>query len=55
MAIVSCPDCGKKLKVSDASIGKKVKCSCGNVFVAEEEASAPPARGDAASRKRRFT
>ncbi len=44
MAIVSCPDCGKKLKVSDASVGKKVKCSCGNVFVAEEEAEAAPVR-----------
>src|SRR5687767_4700160 len=38
MAIVSCPDCGKKLKVADASLGKKVKCSNGHIFVAEEEA-----------------
>ncbi len=46
MAIVSCTECGKRLKVSDASLGKKVKCSCGQVFVAEEEApeSAPPPR-----------
>jgi len=36
MAIVSCSACQKKLKVADASLGKKVKCSCGNVFVAEE-------------------
>src|ERR1022692_1974240 len=43
MAIVSCPDCGKKLKIADTSIGKKVKCSCGHVFVAAAEAAAPPA------------
>src|ERR1700722_9802755 len=43
MAIVSCPECQKKLKVADASVGKKVKCSCGTVFVAEPEASAPAA------------
>src|ERR1043165_1438539 len=43
MAVVSCPECNKKLKVADTSIGKKVKCSCGNIFVAElEEAPAPP-------------
>jgi hypothetical protein len=43
MAIVSCPACSKKLKVADTSIGKKVKCSCGNIFVAEagESAVAP--------------
>src|ERR1043165_3691309 len=43
MAVVSCPEGNKKLKVADTSIGKKVKCSCGNIFVAEVEgASAPP-------------
>ncbi|MBI3821795.1 MAG: TIGR03067 domain-containing protein [Planctomycetes bacterium] len=41
MAIVSCPECGKKLKVADMSIGKKVKGPCGHVFVAEAEAAAP--------------
>lgn len=40
MAIVSCPECQKKLKVADTSIGKKVKCSCGNIFVAQESAAA---------------
>jgi uncharacterized protein (TIGR03067 family) len=44
MAIVSCPDCSKKLKVADASVGKKVKCSCGNVFVAHAPPS-PSGRG----------
>ncbi len=41
MAIVSCPECSKKLKVADTSVGKKVKCSCGHVFVAQEQAAAP--------------
>jgi hypothetical protein len=42
MAIVNCPECSKKLKVADASVGKKVKCTCGTVFVAEA-ADAPAA------------
>src|ERR1700722_12509847 len=44
MAIVQCPECSKKLKVADTSVGKKVKCSCGHVFVAAppEEAAPPP-------------
>jgi len=41
MAIVSCPECSKKLKVADTSVGKKVKCACGNVFVAEAGEAAP--------------
>src|SRR5438552_2991558 len=41
MAIVSCPECSKKLKVADTSVGKKVKCSCGNVFVAKSGNGAP--------------
>lgn len=40
MAIVSCSACQKKLKVADTSVGKKVKCSCGNIFVAEADSSA---------------
>jgi Zn-finger nucleic acid-binding protein len=42
MAIVNCPECSKKLKVADTSVGKKVKCTCGTVFVAEAT-EAPPA------------
>jgi uncharacterized protein (TIGR03067 family) len=42
MAIVSCPECGKKLKVADASIGKKVKGPCGHVFVAHGGVEAAP-------------
>src|SRR3954467_15522994 len=44
MAVVSCPECSKKLKVADTSVGKKVKCSCGNVFVARLEDAAPPVK-----------
>jgi hypothetical protein len=36
--LFSCPACGQKLKVAPASVGKKVKCPCGTIFVAE----APP-------------
>jgi predicted Zn finger-like uncharacterized protein len=40
--IVSCPECGAKLRVPDTAVGKRVKCSkCATAFVAE-----PPA-GDA--------
>lgn len=45
MAIVNCPECSKKLKVADTSVGKKVKCTCGTVFVAEAAdalSAAPP-------------
>ena len=44
--IVTCPDCGRKLKVPDDLLGKKVKCpGCGQKFVgetddADEEAAA---------------
>lgn len=41
MAIVKCPECQKKLKVADTSIGKKVRCSCSHVFIAETEDAAP--------------
>jgi predicted Zn finger-like uncharacterized protein len=34
--IVSCPQCQRKLKIAPASIGKSVKCPCGNVFKAQE-------------------
>jgi len=41
MALVNCPECQQKLKVADTSLGKKVKCSCGNVFVAPTGDAAP--------------
>jgi hypothetical protein len=46
MAIVlSCPDCGRKLRVPDELLGKKVKCpACGKIFRGEVESptEAPP-------------
>jgi hypothetical protein len=37
---VSCPDCGRKLRVPEELLGKKVKCpGCGSTF----DAQAPPA------------
>ncbi len=55
MAIVSCPECGKKLKIADTSVGKKVKGPCGHVFVAAAEGktlakAAPPAPAPAAEK-----
>jgi hypothetical protein len=36
--IVTCPDCGRKLRVPDALLGKKVKCpGCGQKFVGEAD------------------
>ena len=29
----SCPTCGKRLKGASGQIGKKARCSCGQVFV----------------------
>jgi uncharacterized protein (TIGR03067 family) len=51
MAIVSCPECSKRLKVADTSVGKKVKCSCGRVFVAESKDAAPARAPEAAPEK----
>ena len=42
--IVTCPDCGRKLKVPDDLLGKKVKCpGCGQKFVGEAEDDEAPA------------
>jgi hypothetical protein len=56
--IVSCPDCGRKLRVPDHLLGKNVKCpGCGQKFPAEaaeapEEEPAPArARRDSAAYK----
>src|SRR6516162_1987741 len=51
MAIVSCPECSKRLKVADTSVSKKVKCSCGKVFVVESKDAAPARAPEAASEK----
>ena len=34
--VVSCPQCQRKLKIAPTSVGKSVKCPCGNVFKAQE-------------------
>lgn len=56
--IVSCPDCGRKLRVPDHLLGKNVKCpGCGQKFVAEaaeepkEAAPQPVCEGVTASRR----
>jgi serine/threonine protein kinase len=52
MATVTCVSCQKKLKVADALVGKKVKCTCGTVFLAQIEDAAPVAKpADAAPDK----
>src|SRR6266567_6852490 len=48
--VITCEECGKKLRVSDEALGRSVKCpSCGHKFVSEsgetdhqENASAKP-------------
>lgn len=40
--IVSCPECGRKLKVAPASLGRRVKCTCGAIFIAPADAAGPP-------------
>jgi hypothetical protein len=42
MAItIICPSCHKQYQIEDDRIGKKLKCTCGDVFRASGEASAP--------------
>src|SRR5690349_19137066 len=47
--VIACPDCGKQVKVSDAHVGKKVKCKeCGAVYPVKAPAGAagpPPGPG----------
>ncbi|HLW66990.1 MAG TPA: hypothetical protein VKS79_16870 [Gemmataceae bacterium] len=44
-AIVECPSCGKKLKVPDEYIGKKVRCSdCNGTFVSGKPPAKEPPR-----------
>jgi predicted Zn finger-like uncharacterized protein len=41
--LVDCPSCGRRLRVRDALLGKKVKCpQCGTSFAGEAAAPAPP-------------
>lgn len=39
--VASCPRCQRKLKIASTSLGKSVKCPCGNVFKAMEVEDAP--------------
>ncbi len=41
--LVSCPQCGRNLKVAPASVGKSVKCPCGSIFKARPIAAEAPA------------
>src|SRR6478609_2713299 len=42
--VIACPECGKQVKVSDAHVGKKVKCKeCGAVYPVKAPAGAPAA------------
>lgn len=49
--VIACPDCGKQVKVTDAHVGKKVKCKeCGTVYAVKAPADGkapPPAPGKA--------
>ena len=51
--VIACPDCGKQVKVTDAHVGKKVKCKeCGTVYPVKAPAEAggkapPPVPGKA--------
>lgn len=46
-----CPECGKTLSVQDQLAGKKVKCPCGAVVVANAAGSAPTATPVAAPKR----
>ena len=43
--LISCPKCHHKIKVAPATMGKSVKCSCGNVFKAIEKSEPSPTAG----------
>jgi predicted Zn finger-like uncharacterized protein len=51
--ILECPDCGKKLRVSDDALGKAVTCpDCGKRFTATAEGSPPDAVQDGPAPRR---
>ena len=42
---ISCPECGKTLKVPEKILGKKIKCKdCEHAFVAEDPAEKKPTK-----------
>src|SRR5262245_32857778 len=61
MMVISCPDCGTRMKVPEATIGKKLRCkSCEKIFVAKlpekspaivEQKKAPPPKPKVDSKK----
>jgi predicted Zn finger-like uncharacterized protein len=41
--VIACPECEKQIKVSDAVVGKKIRCKeCGQVFPVKAPKSGPP-------------
>ncbi len=50
MLTIDCPQCSKKLKAPESTIGKPVKCACGHLFIAAApsfEPEPPPFRSPA--------
>ena len=46
--VIACPECGKQVKVTDAHVGKKVKCKeCGAIYPVKAPADAPAGGGKA--------
>jgi predicted Zn finger-like uncharacterized protein len=51
--ILSCPQCDKKMRVTEDTLGKRVKCpGCGHIFVAVAPAPPPPPPPAAVTSKR---
>jgi hypothetical protein len=44
--VVKCPACQRKLKVAPASVGKSVRCTCGQVFKARDDGAAAAPSAD---------
>jgi predicted Zn finger-like uncharacterized protein len=56
ISVIACPECEKKIKVTQEVLGKKIRCKeCGQVFVAKAPQSAPakpaPAKPKAAPKQ----
>src|SRR5438067_9065036 len=51
--IISCPQCQTKVRVTEETVGKRIKCpSCGHIFVAVLPAPPPPPPPAAVTSKR---
>src|SRR5262249_18427186 len=54
--IVACPECQKRLKLDDASLGKRLRCpACQTLFIASGPEDEPPARESPRPRRRSET